>query len=86
MANFILKLSVAVSIGKVDDFEGTQLTFDKAYSFIPDAYVALAFVLLGQTLALHASIKVGNLPDTPSPTGTVNRVVKGVVLYPLENK
>lgn len=77
---------VAVSIGKVEDFEGTQLTFDKAYGFIPDAYVALAFVLLGQTLALHASIKVGNLPDTPSPTGTVNRVVKGVILYPLENK
>lgn len=76
---------LAVSIGAVDGFEGTQLTFDEAYGFIPDAYVAFAFVLLGQTLALHASIKVGNLPDTPSPTGTVNRVVKGVVLYPLEN-
>jgi tagatose-6-phosphate ketose/aldose isomerase len=30
---------------------------------------------------LLASIKVGNTPDTPSPTGTVNRVVKGVTIY-----
>ena len=38
-------------------------------------------VMFAQTVALLASIKVGNLPDTPSPTGTVNRVVKGGILH-----
>lgn len=82
----VAKEVVAVAIDQVEGFAGKTLIFDKAYSFIPDAYVALAFVLLGQTLALHASIKVGNQPDTPSPSGTVNRVVKGVTLYPLEKE
>jgi len=27
------------------------------------------------------SLKVGNRPDTPSPTGTVNRVVQGVIIH-----
>ncbi|MBF8969728.1 SIS domain-containing protein [Streptococcus sp. NLN76] len=77
---------VAVEVGAVEEFDGTHLTFDKVHANLPDAYLAVAFVLVGQIFALHASIKVGNLPDTPSPTGTVNRVVKGVTLYPLENK
>ena len=34
--------------------------------------------MIGQTVSLLASIKVGNTPDTPSPSGTVNRVVKGL--------
>ena len=37
--------------------------------------------MVAQTVALLTSIKVGNKPDTPSPTGTVNRVVKGVTIY-----
>ncbi|NFA47426.1 tagatose-6-phosphate ketose isomerase, partial [Pediococcus acidilactici] len=35
----------------------------------------------GQTVALLSSIKVNNTPDTPSATGTVNRVVKGVTIH-----
>ena len=38
--------------------------------------------LVAQTVALLTSVKVGNTPDTPSPTGTVNRVVKGVTIHP----
>ena len=35
----------------------------------------------GQLFALLTSLKVGNKPDTPSPTGTVNRVVQGVIIH-----
>lgn len=48
---------------------------------VPDGYLALAFALFGQTVSLLSAIKVGNKPDTPSPTGTVNRVVQGVTIY-----
>lgn len=51
---------------------------------LADAYLALPFILFAQTFALLASLKVGNTPDTPSPSGTVNRVVAGVTIHPFE--
>lgn len=48
---------------------------------LPDAYLALPMIIFAQTLALLSSIKVKNLPDTPSASGTVNRVVKGVTIH-----
>lgn len=64
-------------------FEGINL-FLGGEVLLPDAYLALPFVMIAQTFALLASLKVGNKPDTPSPTGTVNRVVQGVTIYPLD--
>ena len=34
------------------------------------------------TLAVMKSLSMGITPDNPCPTGEVNRVVKGVILYP----
>ena len=48
---------------------------------LPDAYLALPDIMFGQTIAFPTSIKVGNTPDTSSPTGTVNRVVKGITIH-----
>ncbi|MGX7013518.1 SIS domain-containing protein [Vagococcus silagei] len=50
---------------------------------LTDGFLALPFVMVAQVVSLLASIKVGNKPDTPSPTGTVNRVVKGVTIHSL---
>lgn len=44
--------------------------------------LGLDFVLFAQTLALTKSLSLGITPDNPCPTGEVNRVVKGVTLYP----
>lgn len=38
--------------------------------------------MYAQVFALTQSIAVGNTPDTPSRSGTVNRVVQGVVIHP----
>ena len=43
-------------------------------------------IMTAQIIALDTSIKVANKPDTPSPTGTVNRVVKGVIIHEYVNK
>ncbi len=40
------------------------------------------FILFAQTLAVLKSLSLGITPDNPCPTGEVNRVVKGVTLYP----
>lgn len=52
-------------------------------TLIPDGFLALPFVMVAQIVSLLTSVKVGNRPDTPSPSGTVNRVVKGVTIHSL---
>lgn len=63
-------------------FSGTSFTF--AGDALPEAYLALPFVMVAQTISLLNSVRVNNTPDTPSPSGTVNRVVKGVTIHPFE--
>jgi len=48
---------------------------------IEDGFRVLTDVVVGQVLALFKSLAVGLKPDSPSATGTINRVVKGVVIY-----
>lgn len=66
------------------NFSGDNFVFETSDVKLPDGYAALPFLIVAQTVSLLASIKVGNTPDTPSPTGTVNRVVKGVTIHPFE--
>ena len=51
---------------------------------VEDAWLALPFVVVGQLLALHASVRGGVETDNPFPGGSVNRVVQGVTIHPLE--
>lgn len=44
--------------------------------------LGLGYILFAQTLAVLKSLSLGITPDNPCPTGEVNRVVKGVTLYP----
>ncbi|VUD67307.1 D-galactosamine-6-phosphate deaminase AgaS [Thalassocella blandensis] len=52
-------------------------------SDLADHYLLFPYVVCAQILALHSSIALGNTPDNPSSSGTINRVVKGVNIYPL---
>jgi tagatose-6-phosphate ketose/aldose isomerase len=45
--------------------------------------LALPYILFCQAFALLQSLAMGLRPDTPSVSGTVNRVVRGVNIYPL---
>jgi len=71
----------AISVDGETNYDGNTFLFDCDAHAVPDAYLVLPYVMIGQTVSLLASVKVGNTPDTPSPTGTVNRVVKGVTIY-----
>ena len=65
----------------IEGVEDVVLTSDKE---LGDAYRAFPYLVFGQLFALLTSLRVGNLPDTPSPSGTVNRVVQGVIIHPLD--
>lgn len=48
--------------------------------------LGLDYILFAQTLAVFKSLSLNITPDNPCPTGEVNRVVKGVTLYPYTRK
>ena len=75
--------TVAVQQAGDTRYEGESFSFGPDWAPLPEAYLALPYVMVAQTVSLLTSVKVGNTPDTPSPTGTVNRVVKGVTIHPL---
>ncbi len=75
--------TVAVQQAAGPIFEGDAFTF-AGTGPLPGAYLALPFAMVAQTVALLNSVRLGNTPDTPSPSGTVNRVVKGVTIHELE--
>lgn len=70
--------------------------FDKEIEPLCDYYIALEsgttmpnwllapmYVPVAQCLALYRSLSLHVTPDNPFPTGEVNRVVKGVTIYPV---
>jgi tagatose-6-phosphate ketose/aldose isomerase len=77
IASFICAIAVDGDM----NYDGDTFLFDSDARIVPDAYLSLPFVMFGQIIALLTSVKVGNKPDTPSPSGTVNRVVKGVTIH-----
>lgn len=60
---------------------GPHILLPPSRPFI-DVEQAFCFLIYAQVFALTQSISVGNTPDTPSISGTVNRVVQGVVIHP----
>ena len=67
--------------------EGIEALVDYAIqvnvgSDMENVMLGLDFIIVAQTLAVMKSLSMGITPDNPCPTGEVNRVVKGVTLYP----
>jgi tagatose-6-phosphate ketose/aldose isomerase len=50
--------------------------------FEDDVFLLFPYIIFAQRLALLKSVEMGIDPDNPSPSGKVNRVVKGVRFYP----
>ncbi|WP_114604240.1 SIS domain-containing protein [Staphylococcus sp. EZ-P03] len=65
--------------------EGSEFTItfpdSEGYS---DLELTLEYLIFGQLLAFYKSVQLGLNPDNPSPNGFINRVVKGVTIYPFE--
>lgn len=77
----IAKKIIGISNSKLDrDYE---LIFEEGG--LDDVYLCPAYIIIGQIIALVTSLRVGNTPDNPSRTHTVNRVVKGVTIHDYKN-
>ncbi|MBE6113782.1 MAG: SIS domain-containing protein [Erysipelotrichaceae bacterium] len=51
---------------------------------VENPLLGLAFINVAQLIALFKSLSCGITPDDPCPSGEVNRVVKGVTIYPFK--
>ena len=51
---------------------------------LDNALLGLNYILFAQNLALKKSLSLSIGPDNLCPTGEVNRVVKGVTIYPYQ--
>lgn len=73
---------VAIAAATSPEIEaGPHILLPTSREFL-DIEQAFCFLMYAQLFALTESIKAGITPDTPSASGTVNRVVKGVVIHP----
>ncbi len=61
----------------------TQLQSGHQSTTLEDVWQGLYYIVYCQVFAFYKSMSLGLTPDNPCPTGEVNRVVKGVTIYPL---
>jgi tagatose-6-phosphate ketose/aldose isomerase len=85
--NNIAKKIVAISSYKdeaVEEYADIVLfNHDSNIDYLDDTFLSFEYLLYAQLISLFKSLQLGITPDNPSPTGVVNRVVKGVNIYPL---
>lgn len=63
--------------------DAPQFVLGEGADQLPDALLGFPYLVFAQAYSLFTAVKCKNLPDTPSPTGTVNRVVQGVIIHDL---
>lgn len=74
---------------KVDDEVAALVDYYYAVELANEhdnAFLGFNYIVVAQILALFKSISLNITPDNPCPSGEVNRVVKGVILYPYTKK
>jgi len=50
---------------------------------LTDDFLIFPYIVCAQIYAFHHALALSNKPDTPSVSGTVNRVVQGVIIHPI---
>ena len=74
---------VAISDG-VLEVDGIDFAVDFGGELANDFYLSVAVVVFSQLFAFFTSQKMGVNTDSPSADGAVNRVVQGVIIYPID--
>ena len=69
-----------------ENLENVEQVIFSSQQLADDVYRVFPYIVYGQLFALLTALKVKNRPDTPSPTGTVNRVVQGVIIHPFDKE
>lgn len=74
-----------LSVSAQDDpiFKQSESIMLEGMSDVEDVFLLFPFIVCAQVYALQHSLALGNTPDNPSSSGTINRVVQGVKIHAL---
>lgn len=73
---------IAITTQKDASIVGEHILIDHD-DLLTDSLLLFPYIVCAQIYAFHHALELKNKPDTPSVSGTVNRVVQGVILHPL---
>ncbi len=73
---------VAITTQSDDSIQGDHILIDHQDG-LTDSLLLFPYIACAQIYAFHHALALKNKPDTPSVSGTVNRVVQGVIIHPL---
>jgi len=77
---------IAVGVGIDIPCDEIVTVESEGYGIGADICTGLQTLVFCQMLAMFKSLELGVMTDNPSPDGEVNRVVKGVIVYPYAGK
>lgn len=58
--------------------------FNENNATVAEDFLPVCSILAGQLLGFYKSLQLGLMPDAPSVSGSISRVVQGVNIYPVE--
>lgn len=73
---------LGIAEGALDDINiDEKIILSNESISINEEYLSVSNILLGQLLGYYKSLAIGLSPDSPSRSGAISRVVKGVTIY-----
>lgn len=73
---------VGVSENEVQDININEwITLSETGNHVPEYFLPVCYILIGQILGFYKSLQLGLQPDSPSKSGAISRVVEGVRIY-----
>ncbi len=66
-----------------DDILQSQVILTDADHPIAEEFLPLCSIIPGQLLAFFKSLQLNLMPDAPSVSGSISRIVEGVNIYPV---
>jgi tagatose-6-phosphate ketose/aldose isomerase len=73
---------VAITTQEDESIQGDHILINHNDA-LTDSLLLFPYIVCAQIYAFHHALALKNKPDTPSVSGTVNRVVQGVIIHPL---
>jgi tagatose-6-phosphate ketose/aldose isomerase len=78
----LFQLGIAVRPIKADNLQAQVILTDNELP-IAEEFLPLCSIIPGQLLAFFKSLQLNLMPDAPSVSGSISRVVEGVNIYPV---
>jgi len=73
---------VGIAAGRVGNIPVDELlVLGDSPTDVPEEYLGVAAILFGQMLGFFKALDLGSQPDSPSASGAISRIVKGVKIY-----